>query len=200
MASELEIKVRKLDNENETIYKSAKRIATILNKNYQTVQPIIFAKRKGFSNSKSFILSTLQIRGYINLAEYSNFQHHKRKGNFNNLRDFQERGGLNEHLKYKNMFFLDSLASSYDSSSPFLALETEEENEKISLTLKGIVKKLSPRHKYVIKQRFYQGKTLEEIGKKLKITREAVRQTEERALEKLNYLARQNSLDGSFIS
>lgn len=44
---------------------------------------------------------------------------------------------------------------------------------------------LDERERTVMEQRFYEGKTLDEIGRKFKRTRESVRQTQEIALKKL---------------
>ena len=64
----------------------------------------------------------------------------------------------------------------------------------------GILSTLTPREEMVIKLRYGiedgRERTLEEVGKVLKVTRERIRQIEVKALRKLNHPSRQKTLDG----
>jgi RNA polymerase primary sigma factor len=66
--------------------------------------------------------------------------------------------------------------------------------------LEEVLKSLSLREREVVKFRYGIGRdttcTLEELGKKFKVTRERIRQIEIRALKKLQHPTRSRSLEG----
>jgi RNA polymerase primary sigma factor len=78
--------------------------------------------------------------------------------------------------------------------SPVTAAIDEELHEYLNACLKA----LTPREDYILRARFGLGhgevRTLEEIGKELKLSRERVRQIEARALEKLRHPSRNRRL------
>jgi RNA polymerase primary sigma factor len=91
---------------------------------------------------------------------------------------------------------LEDLVSDKDSLSPYFDTEKNNVTEQI---LK-ILHTLTPREEKVIKMRFGIGvdrdHTLEEVGRHLSITRERVRQIEEKALAKLKHPNRRRVLKG----
>jgi len=80
--------------------------------------------------------------------------------------------------------------------SPVVAAIEEELNEYLNSCLQA----LSPREEFILRARFGlsngEVRTLEEIGKELKLSRERVRQIEARALEKLRHPSRNRRLRG----
>ena len=99
------------------------------------------------------------------------------------------------------------LGSDEDSSFGDFLEEKEREapDEKISFRalqdrLRSVLETLSLREREVIKMRFGIDRdetyTLEELGKKFKVTRERIRQIEIRALKKLKHPVRSRTLEG----
>jgi len=78
-------------------------------------------------------------------------------------------------------------------------LEAEDKKEEIKNNLNKILEKLPEEYQLVIKSRFYEGKTLEEIGKEINKTRARIGQLEISALEKLSYLAKQSGIYDLYI-
>src|SRR3989344_8596898 len=133
-----EEKIRELDNEDERIYLAARRIHKELKVKFNTISAILTAKRKGFQTFRKYMDFIAQQQGFLNESEYKLYYYYKRKGNFTNLRDFQEREGFNPDVSYLSQRVLDSLPSRKDYSRPSFALEKEEENRQISLILERI--------------------------------------------------------------
>ena len=81
---------------------------------------------------------------------------------------------------------------------PFESFETIEETyelpEVFDYEVKNRITKvlltLSPREERVIRERFFHGKTLEEVGQQFSITSESIRKYEARALRKLRHPSR----------
>jgi RNA polymerase primary sigma factor len=73
-------------------------------------------------------------------------------------------------------------------------------DEEMTQYLNRALHTLSPREEYIVRQRFGLGdgetRTLEELGKEMKLSRERVRQIEARALEKLRHPSRNRRLRG----
>ena len=97
----------------------------------------------------------------------------------------------NRYMARRN-FFKDM------KKEPFESFETLEETyelpEVFDYEVKNRITKvlltLSPREERVIRERFFHGKTLEEVGQQFSITRESIRKYEARALRKLRHPSR----------
>ena len=195
-----EEKIRELDNEDERIYLAARRIHKELKVKFNTISAILTAKRKGFQTFRKYMDFIAQQQGFLNESEYKLYYYYKRKGNFTNLRDFQEREGFNPDVSYLSQRVLDSLPSRKDYSRPSFALEKEEENRQISLILERIIEKLPEEYKLIIQKRFYEGKTLKQTAQEMsKKSKQIIKQKEDRAIKKLYPLARSNGLYDFYI-
>ena len=81
---------------------------------------------------------------------------------------------------------------------PFESFETLEDTyempEVLDFEIKNaitqVLSTLTPREERVIRERFFHGKTLEEVGQQFSITRESIRKYEARALRKLRHPSR----------
>ena len=180
MASELEARVRELDDENKSGVNSARELANRLNLNYRTVSIWIIAKRRGFDSLKSYFDFLAQKNGFKSQSKYQLYLREMKKIFPNDPE--------NGHIKYINPFILDRIRIQRDCSLIDIM------NEEIKGLLEKVIGNLSERYQRVIRGRFYEGKTLEEVGKELRITRQRVKDIESKALRKLYPLAKNSGL------
>ncbi|MEK6844120.1 MAG: sigma-70 family RNA polymerase sigma factor [Nanoarchaeota archaeon] len=183
MASELEARVRELDDENKSGVNSARELANRLNLNYRTVSIWIIAKRRGFDSLKSYFDFLAQKNGFKNRSKYNSYILEMKKV----FEDNEE----NQDIKYVDPAILDRTRIHRDC---YLISIMKEDNEEIKNLFEKIIGKLPDKHQRVIRSRFYEEKTLEEIGKELKISRQRINQIEREAIKKLYCLAKQCSL------
>ncbi len=152
-----------------------------------------WAENRGFKDHNEYEEYIAQKNGFINLNEYNMYLRYKSKGKFKNKRDFQERDGFVEDLEYQDPKFLDNIL--YENDYSLLGiLEQEDKKEEIKNILDKSLEKLDENSKRVIIERFYEGKTLNEIGSQMNFTRQRVEQIEKDALRKLYYLAKRSGL------
>tara|TARA_B100001057_G_scaffold462491_1_gene515513 strand:- start:344 stop:760 length:417 start_codon:yes stop_codon:yes gene_type:complete len=76
--------------------------------------------------------------------------------------------------------------------------ETYELPEVLDYEVKNAITQalllLTPREERIVRERFFHGKTLEEVGQQFSITRESIRKYEARAIRKLRHPLRLNIL------
>ena len=85
---------------------------------------------------------------------------------------------------------------------PFESFETLEDTyempEVLDFEIKNaitqVLSTLTPREERVIRERFFNNKTLEEVGQILSVTRNRIRQIEAKALRKLKHPSRSRKL------
>lgn len=77
-----------------------------------------------------------------------------------------------------------------DSSAPFEAVEERDYREHLRRDLEESLADLSARESQIIRARYYEGQTLEEIGAQEGCGRERIRQIEEQALNRLRLMDR----------
>jgi RNA polymerase sigma factor (sigma-70 family) len=139
----------------------------------------------------------------------------------NHLRKDLEREPTAQELADALQLSIDKIRTMQASAKPMLSLETPIADgqsrlgdfipdrtfvspvsaaieEELNEYLKSCLQALSPREEFILRARFGLGnvevRTLEEIGKELKLSRERVRQIEARALEKLRHPSRNRRL------
>jgi RNA polymerase sigma factor (sigma-70 family) len=141
----------------------------------------------------------------------------------NSLRKDLEREPTAQELADALQLSIDKIRTMQASAKPMLSLETPIADgqsrlgdfipdrtfispvaaaieEELTEYLNSCLQALSPREEFILRARFGLGngevRTLEEIGKELKLSRERVRQIEARALEKLRHPSRNRRLRG----
>lgn len=105
----------------------------------------------------------------------------------------------------KNTISLDASINEEDDRNQASFIEDESSNNNNNLykfllsDLNDLISKLSPRERYIVTLRYglngNESKSLSEIGDLIGVTRERVRQIEERALKKLKYQCHVKKLD-----
>ena len=102
---------------------------------------------------------------------------------------------------FKNRYMETKLFANY-KEEPFEVFETLEDTyempEVLDYEVKNAITKvlltLTPREERVIRERFFHGKTLEEVGQTFSVTRDRIRQIQEKALRKMKHPSRSEVL------
>lgn len=102
----------------------------------------------------------------------------------------------NRYMRGRNKVFNDLKVEPFEVLTDDVAVEMDEvlhaDELKKSLTL--VLGTLTAREERVIRERFLNGKTLEEVGQTFSVTRERIRSIQEKALRKLQHPTRKEML------
>lgn len=133
-----------------------------------------------------YIMDKLQMGGsYPTIEQIAEDLHIEADKIENIIRDFQDPMSLSMSIG-DDIFLEDTIAQEQE-----ISMEEEIFREMGMKRVRDLVEELDEREKSILKQRYgLDGSdiyTLEDIGKKLNITRERVRQIEKRTLEKLKF-------------
>ena len=214
MVSELELKVREMDDPNIKIYEMSRQIAKKLKASLETVYHYLIAKRQGLESNAEYLRAILKKRGinsiseyesykvlkrgFLGKADYANYLYHKKRNRVKNKEEYFEGSWKDRKLDFQDSRALDNIQSDKDYSLISI-LEVEDRKEEIKFLLNITLERLYEKWRKVLIGRFYEGKTFEEIGKDLNLTRERVRQIEEKALQKFYLLAKQSGLYDLYV-
>ena len=221
MATEKEIKVREMDDPSKRVAQVAREIADKVGLSTRSVANFLYAKRRGYESylkmqeeryhqptateffrqyAKKLDLSieeynelTCLKRGFSDISQARKFYKQRKNNPGLSIEQF-----LADEDRFRDLTLLPfEVLDRYPSreyASEFILKEETEQKELINYKLMETIESLPERLRYVIKKRFLEDKTLKEIGKDLKLTKERIRQLEEEALRKLYSLAIENGL------
>jgi len=102
--------------------------------------------------------------------------------------------GIENNVATRTANASEIMAITNGSSRIALPASRAYDNAELSACFSDALSTLSEKERTVINGRFYEDKTLEEIGQDLFLTRDAVRQIEEKALRKLRHPSRSKVL------
>lgn len=218
MVSELELKVRAMDDESRGAWPLAKEIAERENLKFGTVWRYLHAKRHGFKSHTDQINNYAQRKGY---KGHSKYQEHRaiergflsckeishvlrlmKEKRFDSVKEAREylinRRGLLKKLDYLNPSILDCFPAGKDFSLERI-YGVEERRKEIAILINKIVETLNERDQKIIKGRFFEDKTLQKLGDERRVTAQTINILEERALKKLYYRAKKIGLYDLYI-
>ena len=87
----------------------------------------------------------------------------------------------------RTKFFAKYKKEPFEALTDDVAIEMDEVlyNDELKKTLTLVLATLTAREELVIRERFFNGKTLEEVGQTFSVTRDRIRQIQNKALRKL---------------
>jgi RNA polymerase sigma factor (sigma-70 family) len=260
MVSELEKKVRELDDYSKKRSLLSIEISKKTGTNINIVRAFLRAKRLGFNSHSEYLEFLVEQRGFNSKAEYYGYlarqkgfnspseykEHFARNKGFNSRGEYNDnlarKKGFKSHTKYQEHFArqkgfnsiteyrehfarqkgFNSITEYYEClankkfqkdieiipdsrfenilTSRNLSSLEEEEREMYYSLLGFLVDNLPDRERKIIRERFYFGSTLEEVGKEIGVTTERVRQIQENALWRLGFMAKIARLDEFYVN
>lgn len=195
----LESRVRQLDNPLEDRRASIRRIALELNAKESTVRTYVSAARAGYASyyerqKAQYAARGMNYRDSVNLSmrklrdKYGD--HHRRKAH--------EAYGFESEYQLKNFrkgkatgrvqdpFVMFLPGNSYAANVAFR--DVQEYFSVSDEALATSLQRLPPAEQEIIRLEFWEGESLTEIGKKFRVTGEAVRQRRNKWLNRLREL------------
>lgn len=197
MVSPLEQSVRDLDYPKGTITEIATAAAHVLGANKNTAIGYIFAKRKGFASYENYAKEKIMSRWGLSMSKYVIMITKKNHGSITNARTLTAlKAGLNTYHEYKRKCkkkqrkFEQSQITNFNFRHRKKIPDSENPQEEIELRefIPKLLNYLNPKEKLILEQRYFQDKTLEEIGKENNLTYQRIEQIEKQSLAKLREL------------
>jgi hypothetical protein len=196
MVSELELKVRAMDDESKSVWRKAKEIAELIGVNAGTANVYLTVKRKGYGSLEEYNDHRAQKNGLGTGGRLCHAERLVKRGQFDSLEDVKahliRRGILMENV---GQYIIESVKSNGDYSLEGINKEWERK-EEINRIING---KLNEKEKKVIRGLFLEEKTSVEIMKDLSLTRVRVYQIRNEALEKLGLGAKASGLYDLYV-
>ena len=203
--------VRAMDDETKSLDESAKDVTKRFRIKKGSALNILRAKRQGFDSFNLYSRNLLEKRGfnrwidYFNeitkrrgfcgASDYESYINLKNKGLVNDEEEYFEGNWRNKlGFEYIDPKYLDKLPADRDYSFTGI-LEEERRKVEIKVPLERAISKLSANYQKVIIGRFYEGKTLREMGNELKKSKDRIRQIEMKSLKKLFWLVKKQGLE-----
>jgi len=170
MVSRYELRIRELDDESLALAESAKRIARQVRGNEGSIRLMLYCKRKGFGSYVDYLNYLAVKKGFNSFAHYAKVK----KVLLEKYRNLSEEG----------MVLVDDLVlDGFEAESSRREISKVEDEELVGRA----INLLDERKRKVVVGRFFEGKTLEEVGKDVGVTRQRAYQLEEDALDHMRW-------------
>lgn len=173
---------------------SYKEISENLGISKHYVNNFVSAHNAGFSSPGEYTLANLSKRGFQTYNHYrlarasNNGDHNSSSDSSPKQYGFEESILVDERIVQRAHY---SLLGNLNESETFQEVLSAD----IQRILESYLARLTPYQREVIEARFYKGKTLQELGKNFNRSRDAIRKTEVKALERLRlFIQKQDKL------
>jgi len=200
MVSKLEKEVRKRDNSKfivKEISKSiSKAISTKLNAKRKTIEHYVRVKRNGFESYTDYKKHLAKECGFENYQSYldylakekgysSNLERQKANANARNLRLNRNYFSMKQQIRRTILNEFEEKIVEYSENIFPKGEEINLEEIELKLDIEQLLGHLDKRSRKIIEEVHFYGESLTDVGKKLSLSRERIRQIEQKSLEQL---------------